>query len=183
MDRTLKVFAPTGHLFAELTFEYDRYRNAGVKLLQYRRIYSDDEEDESKSVYPGYETELQLPARSFDSIEAIREYDRDLVRRELGCDMTTPGEYGYQYEDTPVLLRYVAESHRGCAGMVDVYFSFINNTKELHFRSAEHPRFDWDGSATSLATNIESILAIPDWRNPEQGLLQGYDLKRIGPWY
>lgn len=180
MDRTLKVYAPTGHLFAEFSFYYDQPRQATAKYIQYRRLYNDDEEDESKSVYPRWETDLYLSFVQFDSIEKIKAHDRDLVKKESGRDMTAPGQYTYVYDADPVLQRYVAANHTGCIGMINIAYSFINNTKEVRFLSAEHPRFDWDLSSHSLETNLSCILRIP---LHNERIISVHDLNRLPPWY
>ena len=46
MDRTLKVYTKTDHLFAEFTFHYDQNRQVNAHYTLYRRLYNDDEEDE-----------------------------------------------------------------------------------------------------------------------------------------
>lgn len=185
MDRTLKVFAPTGHLFAEITFKYDAVRQATAFCQEYRRLYNDDEEDENKSVYPDYGRDLYLNYREFGSIEEIKAHDRELVKNELGRDMKAPAIYTYVYEEQPVLLRYVVANHTGCIGMVNILFSFINNTKEVKFLSGTNPRFDVDVSSNSLETNISCITTkIPVYRDREEpGSISPYDLTRLEPWY
>ena len=185
MDRTLKVFAKTGHLFAEFIFSYDHRNQANGHYIQYRRLYNDDEEDENKSVYPSNEMDLYLQFRRFASIDEIKAHDIEVVKKELGRDMTDPASsYTYVYEEPLVLLRYVAENHRGCIGMINILFSFINNTKEVKFLSATNPRYDVDISSNSLETNIDCILRIPIYRDrDEPGELSTYDLKKLPPWY
>ena len=183
MDRTLKVYAKTQHLFAEFVFHYDHAGQASAHYTQYRRLYNDDEEDESKSVYPIQEMDLHLIFKQFASIEQIMAHDKELVKKELGRDMTNPNDYTYVYDPAPVLLRYVAANHLGTIGMVNVLFSFINNTKEVKFLSATHPRFDIDISSNSLETNISCILRIPVYRDREIGEISSHDLKRLEPWY
>jgi len=183
MDRTLKVYAKTQHLFAEFVFNYDHARQASAHYIQYRRLYNDDEEDEGKSVFPIHETDVYVDFKQFDSIEQIMAHDKELVKKELGRDMTNPNDYTYVYDQVPVLLRYVAANHIGTIGMVNVLFSFINNTKEVKFLSAFHPRFDIDISSNSLETNISCILRIPVYKDREIGEISSYDLKRLEPWY
>ncbi|MDF2434233.1 MAG: hypothetical protein JWP44_3864 [Mucilaginibacter sp.] len=183
MDRTLKVYAKTDHLFAEFTFNYDHLRQATAHYIQYRRLYNDDEEDENKSVYPLMEMDVHLQFRQFDSIDEIKAYDIEIVKKELGRDMTDARGYTYVYDPQPVLLRYVAENHRGCIGMVNVLFSFIDNTKEVKFLSATNPRFDFDISSNSLETNISCITRIPVYTARDVGEINSYDLKRLEPWY
>jgi hypothetical protein len=183
MDRTLKVFAKTQHLFAEFVFHYDHIRQATGHYTQYRRLYNDDEEDEGKSVYPINEMDLYLNFKQFDSIEQIKAHDIDLVKKELGRDMTNPNDYTYVYDPVPVLLRYVVANHLGTIGMINVLFSFINNTKEVKFLSATHPRFDIDISSNSLETNLSCILRIPVYTDREVREISSYDMKRLEPWY
>jgi hypothetical protein len=183
MDRTLKVYTKTDHLFAEFTFNYDHRNQPNAHYTLYRRLYSDDEEDESKSVYPLYDMEVHLQYREFESIEQVKAFDIEVVKKEVSHEMTAPGPYKYVYEPQPVLLRYVAENHRGCIGMINVLFSFIENTKEVKFLSATNPRFDFDISSNSLETNISCILRIQVYTDRDVTELSSYDLKRLPPWY
>jgi len=186
MDRTVKVYSASGHLFAEITFNYEHHKQVKAFCQEYRRLYNDDEEDESKSVYPGYGQDLYLQYREFKSIEEIKAYDKELVKKELGRDMKDPAaSYKYVYDDQPVLLRYVVANHIGCIGMVNILFSFINNTKEVKFLSATNPRFDVDVSSNSLETNIICITTkIPVYKDREEPReISSYDLTRLEPWY
>lgn len=184
MDRTLKVFASTGHLFAEFVFHYDRARQAAVHWTEYRRLYNDDEEDENKSVYPGMDMDTHLSFMRFNSLDEIRAYDIDVVKKELGRDMKDPKGYTYVYEAQPILQRYVVENHIGCIGMVNILYSFTDNTKEVKFLSAANPRFDVDLSSSSLETNIECILRIPVYQERgEPRDISPHDLKKLAPWY
>lgn len=184
MDRTLKVYAKTGHLFAEINFYYDQPRQVTAQCTEYRRLYNDDEEDESKSVYPGYSRDLYLQYREFSSIDEIKAHDRQLVERELGREMTAPpGDYTYTYPEDIVLHRYVAQNHLGAIGIIDIRFSFINNTKELKFISAAHPRFDYELASNSLESNINCIgkIQLYDLEEPRQ--ISPSHLTRLEPWY
>jgi hypothetical protein len=184
MERILKVYAGTGHLFAEITFNYEYPRQAKAFCQEYRRLYNDDEEDESKSVFPGYGQDLYLQYREFKSIEEIKAHDKELVKKELGRDMKDPASYKYVYDEQPVLLRYVVANHIGCIGMVNILFSFINNTKEVKFLSADKPRYDFDISSNSLETNIACIMRIPVYKDREEPReISPYDLTRLEPWY
>jgi hypothetical protein len=184
MDRTLKVFTKTDHLFAEFIFNYDRPRQATAHWIQYRRIYNDDEEDESKSVYPLMDRDIYLDFRQFGSIDQAKAHDIEVVKNELGRDMTDPaGSYRYFYPPDPVLLRYVAANHIATIGLIDVRFSFIENTKEMKFLSAANPRFDYELSTNSLETNLSCISKIPMYRDGEIYEINPYDLTRLEPWY
>jgi len=184
MDRTLKVYASTGHLFAELTFNYEHPRQAKAYCQEYRRLYNDDEEDESKSVYPSFGQDLYLQYREFGSIEEIKAHDKELVKNQLGRDMKDPASYAYVYDEQPILLRYVVANHIGCIGMVNILFSFINNTKEVKFLSADKPRYDFDISSNSLETNLSCIMRIPVYKDREEPReISPYDLTRLEPWY
>jgi hypothetical protein len=183
MDRTLKVFAKTGHLFAEFTFHYDHVNQATGHYIQYRRLYRDDEEDENKSVYPSMEMDLYLNFKQFASIEQIKEHDKQVVKKEIGHDMTDARGYDYVYDETPILSRYVVANHIGCIGMVNILYSFQNNTKELKFLSATHPRYDVDISSNSLETNLSCILRVPVYVDRDVREISSYDLKRLEPWY
>lgn len=129
------------------------------------------------------ERDLYLSFRQFDSIDQVKAHDRELVKNELGGDMDDPGSYTYVYEPTPVLLRYVVANHTGCMGMVNVLFSFIDNTKEVKFLSAFHPRFDFEISSHSLETNISCIMRIPLYVDRDIREISSHDLKRLEPWY
>ncbi|ASU32000.1 hypothetical protein [Mucilaginibacter xinganensis] len=181
MDRTLKIYTKTDHLFAEFIFQYDHPGQATAHYVQYRRLYNDDEEDENKSVYPLMEMDTYLSFRQFDSIEQIKAHDIEVVKKELGRDMTDPRGYKYVYNPTPVLLRYIVTNRTG--GMVNVLFSFIDNTKEVKFLSAVHPRFDFELSADSLETNISCISRIPVYTDRDVYEIRSHDLKRLEPWY
>ncbi|TGD57952.1 hypothetical protein [Flavobacterium humi] len=183
MDRTLKVYTKTDHLFAEFVFRYDHERQANAHYTQYRRLYNDDEEDEGKSVYPGFDMDIHLQYREFDSIDQIKAHDIEVVKNNLGRDMTDPRGYTYVYDTAPVLLRYVVANHIGCIGMVNVLFSFIDNTKEVKFLSATNPRFDFDLTSNSLETNVSCILKIPVYTDRDISQISTYDLKRLPEWY
>ena len=58
MDRTLKVYSKTKHLFAEFVFNYDRAQQATAHSIQYRPLNEEDDDEESKSVYPLAERDL-----------------------------------------------------------------------------------------------------------------------------
>jgi len=184
MDRTLKVYTKTDHLFAEFTFSYDHPRQASGRYIQYRRLYNDDEEDDNKSVFPLMEMDLYLSFIQFDSIDKIKAYDMEIVKKELGRDMTDPaGSYKYVYDPQPVLMRYIAANHRETIGMINVLFSFIGNTKEVKFLSGTNPRFDFELSADSLETNISCISRIPVYTDRDVTEINSHDLKRLPPWY
>jgi hypothetical protein len=183
MDRSLKVYSKTQHLFAEFTFHYDHAKQATVHWIQYRRLYRDDEEDESKSVYPLMEMDAHLTYKKFATIAQIKTHDIDVVKSQLGHEMANVKDYTFVYDETPVLLRYIVANHIGCIGMVNILFSFSNNTKEVKFLSATNPRFDIDISSNSLETNVECILRIPVYTDREVREISTYDLKRLEPWY
>jgi len=184
MDRTLKVYTKTDHLFVEITFNYDHERQAGAHYILYRRLYTDDEEDESKSVYPLYDSDLYLTFRQFDSIEQIKAHDIELVKKEFGRDMPDPANtYKYVYDPTPVYLRYIAGTDRRFVGIVNIMFSFIDNTKEVRFLSGTNPRFDHELTSNSLETNISYILRIPVYTDRDITEIYSHDLKRLPPWY
>ena len=184
MDRTLKIYTKTDHLFAEFIFSYDHAQQATARYIQYRRLYNDDEEDENKSVFPLTEMDIYIPFIQFESIDQVKAWDTELVKKQIGQDMTdAPGTYKYVYDPTPVLLRYIAANHIGFIGMVNVLFSFIDNTKEVKFLSGTNPRFDIDLSSNSLETNISCILRIPVYTARDVDQISSYDLKRLEPWY
>jgi hypothetical protein len=183
MDRTLKVYTKTDHLFAEFTFLYEHVNQAKVRYTQYRRLYNDDEEDEGKAVFPLMEMESYLDYRQFDSIDQIKVYDKEVVKNHLGRDMTDPSGYNYVYNAAPVLLRYIAANHIGFIGMVNIVFSFIDNNKEVKFLSGTNPRYDTELTSNSLETNISCILRIPVYTQRDITSISIHDLKRLEPWY
>jgi hypothetical protein len=184
MDRTLKVFTKTDHLFAEFTFNYDQRGRVTGHFTEYRRLYNDDEEDENKSVFALMDRELNLPFIQFDSIDKIKAYDVEVVKNELGREMTAAAApYKYVYDEQPVSLRYLFANHREFIGLVNILFSFIGNTKEVKFLSGTGPRFDFDLSADSLETNLSCILRIPVYTERDVTELNPYDMKRLPPWY
>ncbi|MBY0572859.1 MAG: hypothetical protein K2P84_04200 [Undibacterium sp.] len=184
MNRTLKVYSKTGHLFAEFTFHYDYMRQATAHYIEYRRLYRDDEEDESKSVYPGMEMDLHLNFEQFASIDEIKKHDVELVKKEMGREMNDPpATYKFVYAEEPILLRYVVENHIGCIGLINIYYNFINNTKEVKFLSATNPRFDYDISSNSLETNLDCILRIPVYKDRDVWEMNVHDVRRLDPWY
>ena len=182
MDRTLKVYTKTDHLFAEFTFYYDHPQQVTARYIRYHRLYDDDEEDEGKSVFPGGETDAYLQYREFTSIEQIKAHDMEVVKKQMGRDMTDPAtSYRYVYDPQPVLLRYVATNHIGCIGMIDVRFSFIENTKEVKFLSATHPRFDTEMSSNSMETNVSCITRMDVFTDRDIVRINSHDLKRLPP--
>ncbi|MCW3101739.1 MAG: hypothetical protein JWO09_179 [Bacteroidetes bacterium] len=182
MDRTLKVYSSTQHLFAEFVFSYDQARQASAHYIQYRRLYDDNEEDDNKSVYPSMDMDVYLSFRQFNSIDEIKAHDIDVVKKQLGRDMK--GEYTYVYEPAPIQQRYVAEHRNGLVGLVNIMYSFIDNTKEVKFLSGTNPRFDFEISSNSLETNLSCILRIPVYREREEpGEISIHDLKKLPPWY
>ncbi len=184
MDRTLKVYTKTGHLFVEITFNYDRDRQVGAHYILYRRLYTEDEGDEGKAVYPSDERDLYLTFRQFESIEQIKAYDIELVKKEFGRDMPDPANtYKYVYDPTPVYLRYIAGTDRRFVGIVNIIFSFINNTKEVKFLSGTNPRFDQELTSNSLESNISCILRISVYSDRDITQIYSQDLKRLPPWY
>ena len=184
MDRTLKVYSKTDHLFAEFIFNYDHPRQATGRYILYRRIYNDDEEDESKAVYPLMEMEIYPRYQQFDTIEQIKTHDIGIVKEYVGREMQNPPEtYRYVYPPDPVLQRYTAGNHVGFIGIIDVRFSFVENTKEMKFYSATNPRFDFELSSDSLETNISCIAKIPVYSGGESHEISTYDLKRLEVWY
>lgn len=185
MDRILKVYAKTGHLFAEFDFYYEYPQTAKVRYTEYRRLYNDDEEDENKSVYPGMESDRHLSYTRFSSIDQAKAHDREVVIKEMGREMKDkPEQYTYVYSNDQVLQRYVAENHLGCIGIINIRYCFVDNMKEVRFLSADNPRFDIDLASNGLETNIDCIRRIPVNRDrQEPGELHPNDLKKLEPWY
>ena len=105
---------------------------------------------------------------------------KEVVKKEMGHDMSNPKDYTYVYDPEPVQIRYLVENHRGCIGMVNAVFCFINNTKEVKFLSATNTRYDVDITSDSLETNLECMLRIPLYRDREEpGQISPYDIKRL----
>jgi len=182
MDRTLTLIKPSGHKVAELVFSYDEARWANVAIKEFRQLYDDDDpSDDSKSVYESYQHDDKLPYQPLDSIEKIRAFDQQYVQQKLGRDLPLPlASYRFEYAADPVLLRYVLTTPRAVVGMVDIRFSFSDNTKQVAFRSAKHPRFDMDLTLTALEPNYGALSQLTIYDDP---VLFGCDVEKLEPWY
>ena len=184
MDRTLTIIKPSGHKLAEVTFNYDHPRQCKARHQEYRQLYDDnDPDDESKSVYPSMDMEHYVTYREFKSIDEIKAYDKDFVKKELERHIGDTSKCTYVYDPTPVLHRYILANHREFMAMINVMFSFIDNTKEIKLLSGYHPRFDVDVSTNSLETNMAAIVKMPLFIDRDQREISSYDLKRLEPWY
>jgi len=184
MDRTFKIIKPSGHLLTEVVFSYDHPTQAKAHHYEYRQLNDDnDPDDDRKSVYPSMDMEHYVQFRKFKSIDEIKAYDRDFVKREIERYIGDTSKCTYFYDPAPVLLRYVAANHQGCIGMANVMFSFIDNTKEVKFLSATNPRYDFDISTDSLETNVEAIVRVPWYTDRDVRELSSHDLTRLPPWY
>jgi hypothetical protein len=183
MDRTLTVFKPSGHKLAELTFLYDEPRQCIVRLAEFNQLYDDnDPADEDKSVFELMAREQYVPFQQFDSLDQARAADRELVRRELGRDLSAPLDaYRFVYAPEPILQRYVAANHVGVIGMAHVRYSFIDNLKEVAFLSARSPKYDQELTATSLQTNLSLLTALADYEH-DRPLISASDLTRLPLW-
>lgn len=182
MERTCTIFKPSGHKLAELTFTYDWDNWATVSVVEFQPIDTDDLGDESKLVYEGCRYELQHAPQPFASLAAIQAFDRDFASRELWLRHDHAlASCRFEYSPDPVLLRYVVSSPRRFIGLCDVYFSFIDNTKRVTFRSAEHPRFDMELTADGLETNFNCMGRITKYGEP--AIYRGLDIAQLGPWY
>ncbi|MDO7851501.1 hypothetical protein [Hymenobacter convexus] len=150
MDRTVRIIKASGHKVAEITFNYDGVRQATARITQFGQLRDDDDPDDEdlKSVYELYSHESYLKYQEFDSIDKIKAFDRDYAKNKLRNHLTEPiARYTFEYDADPVLLRYVLTTNRGVTGMVNIRFSFINNTKDVAFLSGQHPRFDMELSS------------------------------------
>ncbi|MCC2546212.1 hypothetical protein LJY25_07130 [Hymenobacter sp. BT175] len=183
MDRTLKVYAKTGHLFAQVVFYYDQPHQVTAHYTLYQALDQGDGEDESKSVYPVSDRDLYVPFRQFASVKEIKAHDVEFVKKAAYGDMADPRDYSFTYDSTPILLRYVIEGHPVYKGLVNVLYSFEDNTKEVRYLSASNPRFDHELSTNSLETNIACIARIPIYYNGELFPINHNDLTRLEPWY
>ena len=184
MDRTLKVYAQTGHLFAEIIFNYDKDRRVSASYTEYRRLNSDDEPDEDKSVYALSTRDLYADFRQFDTIDQVKAHDIEFVKKEIGRDMPDPAtSYKYTYDATPVYLRYIAGNDRHFVGIVNIMFSFIDNFKEVKFLSGAGPRFDHEFTANSTETNLSCIARIPVYSDRDVTTIYSGDIKRLPAWY
>jgi len=181
MDRTLTVFKPSGHKLAEIVFAYDKPQQASAYVTEFRQLYDDnDPDDESKSVYESGTREHYLNYRQFDSIDQIRAFDREFVRKELGRDLTSPLEsHRFEYGEEPIMQRYVAANHFGVIGMANVRYSFSANLKEVSFLSGRSPKFDTEISANSLETNLSCLLRITEYDTP---IIHPSDLNKLPLW-
>jgi hypothetical protein len=175
MDRTLRVYAATGHLFAEITIDYEHAQNVSARCTVYQPA---EGPEDLKTVVPLIMFPLELPYREFASIEEMQAGDVQTVKEQLAAHMTDePGNYTYAYDDQPVLVRYVA----GDTGIVDIRFSFAGNTKHLKFISAINPRHDCELSSLSLETNISLISRIPVYDGEGGQKFDTSTLRRLSP--
>ncbi len=183
MERTCTIIKPSGHKLAELTFTYDWHNRATVSVVEFRQLMDDDDpNDEYKSVYEASCYELEHAPQQFDSLAAIQAFDRDFASRKLWLRHDYAlATCRFEYSPDPVLLRYVVSHPRQLIGMCDVYFSFIANTKQATFRSAEHPRFDMELTADSLETNFSCLGRFSMYGEPV--IHSGLDIARLGAWY
>jgi hypothetical protein len=186
MDRTLKVFKPSGHLLVEVSFNYDHPKQCKAHHQEYRQLYDDnDPDDESKSVYPSMDMEHYVTYREFKSIAEIKAYDKDFVKNEIGRYLSGVdlNKCRFEYDASPVLYRYILANHQGFMAMINVMFSFIDNTKEIKLLSGYHPRFDMDVSTNSLETNVGAIVKIPLYVDRDEREISSHDLRRLPAWY
>lgn len=184
MDRTLTVFKPSGHKLLEVTFYYDHPGQCKAHHQEYRQLYDDnDPNDENKSVYPSMDMEHYVNYRAFRSIDEIKAFDKEFVKKELERYVGDTSKCKFEYDPSPVLYRYVLENHRGFMAMINVKFSFIDNTKEIKLLSGFHPRFDMDVSTNSLEPNVAAIVKIPLYVDRDEREISSYDLRRLEAWY
>lgn len=161
MDRILRIYTKTDHLFAEFHVSYDERKQAYVNYVGYRQLYSDDEpESESKSVYPIDHMDYHIPYREFKSIDEIKQYDREMAKERLRDELTD--SHTFVYEPEEVLYRYVIKNHRNIPGIVNIRVNFAENFKELELISGINPRDDYRMSGSSLEGNFAMIESIPD---------------------
>lgn len=183
MDRTVRIVKASGHKVAEITFNYDGLREASARITEFGQLRADDDPDDEdlKSVYERYSYDSYLQYQEFDSIDKIKAFDRDFAKRELRNLLTGPiDRYTFEYAADPVLLRYVLTAYNGVTGLVNVRFSFADNTKEVAFLSGQNPRFDTELSSNSLETNYSCMSRLMIY---EDSILSISDVKRLDPWY
>ena len=160
MDRILRIYTKTDHLFAEFIFSYDQRQQAYVNYTGYRQLYADDEpESEGKSVYPIDYMDYHMPYQEFKSIEEIKAFDRNHVKERIREDLST---YKFVYNPDVVLYRYVAKNHRNVLGIVNIRVNFTDNIKELEFISGIRLYDDCILSSNSLEGNFNLMERIPD---------------------
>jgi hypothetical protein len=183
MDRTLTLFKPSGHKVAELTFNYDHERWADVHIAEFGQLYDDDDpNDESKSVYDGYQRDEQLYSyQLLDSMEKVRAFDRQYVQQQLRHQLTLPlDRYRFEYAADPVLLRYLLSTPRELVGIVDIRFSVADNAKHVAYRSGRAPRNDMSLELTALDPAFACMKQAMVFEDMEPAFC---DIKRLPPWY
>jgi hypothetical protein len=149
-------------------------------------LYDDnDPDDENKSVYPSMDMEHYVTYKEFKSVDEIKAYDKDFMKREIGRYLNNIdlNKCRFEYATDPVLYRYIMANHQGFMAMINVLFSFVNNTKEIKLLSGYNPRFDVDVSTNSLESNVAAIVKMPLFMDRDQREISAYDLKRLEPWY
>ncbi len=173
MDRILRIYTKTDHLFAEFIISYDQRRQAYVNYTGYRQLYSDDEpESESKSVYVIDYMDYNIPYRDFRSIEEIKAEDLRMVKERIREDLS---HHKFVYEPNEVLYRYTLTTHRDFPGIVNIRANFLENKKELELISGISERMDEKIESNSLEGNFSLIERIYDER------ARYSDIKRIAP--
>jgi hypothetical protein len=173
MDRILRIYTKTDHLFAEFIISYDQRRQAYVNYTGYRQLYSDDEpESESKSVYPLDYMDYHLPYQEFRSIDEIKAADLRMVKERIREDL---GTHKFVYEPNEILYRYTLTTHRDFPGIVNIRANFLENKKELELISGISERMDERIESNSLEGNFSLIERIYDDR------ARYSDIKRIAP--
>jgi len=160
MDRILRIYTKTDHLFAEFIFSYDQRRQLYINYTGYRQLYSDDEpESESKSVYPIDYMDYNESFREFKSIDEIKAWDKEHVKQRIHENLST---HKFVYEAEDVLYRYIVSNHRNFPGIINIRANFLENKKELELISGINLRDDCSLSSNSLQDNFDLIELIPN---------------------
>jgi hypothetical protein len=160
MDRILRIYTKTDHLFAEFIFSYDGSQQLYINYTGYRQLYADDEpESEGKAVYPMDYMDYHESYREFASIEEIKVWDKAHIKTRFREDLSS---YKFVYEPETILYRYVCTTHRNVPGIINIRANFIENKKELELISGIRPYDDCVLSSDSLTGNFNLIELIPD---------------------
>jgi hypothetical protein len=188
MDRVLKVYCNAGYTFADVEFSYDKRNRALGKYTTYRVLYiSEDEETKEQTIHTREDEsrDMYINFRKFSSIQEMKAHDVDIIKQNLGRDMTDPAGYTFIYEAEPVQRRYfigMDHTHEKI-GVANISFDIEKNIKELRFLSAKGFKWDFETTSDCLETNMDLISKIMFWdRWGQQVDLQGYDLHKVDTW-
>lgn len=188
MDRVLKVYCNAGYTFANVEFSYEKRNRALAKYTTYRVSYiSEDEETKEKTIhtYEEWTRDMYPVFRKFNSIQDMKAHDVEIIKQNLGRDMTDPAGYSFVYETEPVQRRYfIGMDHANeKMGVANISIDIEKNIKELRFFSAKGFKWDFETTSDCLETNMDLLSRIMLWdRWGTQIDVQNYDLHKVDTW-